>query len=165
MLNNRRRFTEMRTITRWLSLEQGIRDWKHKIRGRRNKGFRIGTSGAWIRKYQKYFNIFIVHETQKLELATMYLIDKFTPYIMIDLTQNLYDINDFNKFFQETTVDEYQEQFEALTPFMLQQNDHLNEAYFVSNFISGFKDEIKHKVKVQEPKASAEACKKKGFMN
>ncbi|KAL4309574.1 hypothetical protein GQ457_01G052960 [Hibiscus cannabinus] len=136
---------------------------------------------SWVRKCQRYFNIFAVPETQKLELATMYLTDKaeiwFDGYIMqkhklswhefvADIchrfeTKNLSDvIEDFNKLFQLTTVDAYQQQFEELTPLMLQHNSHLDEAYFVSSFISGLKEELRHKVKVHEPKTLAEAAKK-----
>ncbi|KAL4308216.1 hypothetical protein GQ457_01G023920 [Hibiscus cannabinus] len=69
-------------------------------------------------------------------------------------------IEEFNKLHQTSTVEEYQERFEALQPFILQINAQLGEAYFVSSFISGLKEEIRHKVRLHEPQCLAEACRK-----
>ncbi|XP_038998743.1 uncharacterized protein LOC120124050 [Hibiscus syriacus] len=55
------------------------------------------------------------------------------------------------------SVEEYQEKFEELRPYLLQQHMHLGEDYFVSSFISGLKEELKHKVKVLEPRNLSEA--------
>ncbi|KAL4351612.1 hypothetical protein GQ457_06G014560 [Hibiscus cannabinus] len=57
----------------------------------------------------------------------------------------------------KTSVDEYQEIFEELTPYMLLQNSYLEEDYFISNFVSGLKDELKHRVKVHKLKSLAVA--------
>ncbi|KAL4291109.1 hypothetical protein GQ457_14G019780 [Hibiscus cannabinus] len=43
---------------------------------------------------------------------------------------------------------------------MLQNTAQLGEDYFISSFISGLKEELKHKVKVHEPKTLADACRK-----
>ncbi|KAL4339801.1 hypothetical protein GQ457_08G022490 [Hibiscus cannabinus] len=69
-------------------------------------------------------------------------------------------IEEFNKIHQTSTMEEYQERFEALQPFMLQLNSHLGESYFISSFISGLKYIIRHKVRVHEPQTSADACRK-----
>ncbi|KAL4369229.1 hypothetical protein GQ457_05G012890 [Hibiscus cannabinus] len=69
-------------------------------------------------------------------------------------------IEEFNKLCQSSTVEEYQEKFEELKPLMLQQNSHLPETYFVSSFISGLKEEIRHKVKIHEPTTLADAYRK-----
>ncbi|KAL4289482.1 hypothetical protein GQ457_14G000540 [Hibiscus cannabinus] len=69
-------------------------------------------------------------------------------------------IEEFNKLFQHSSVDEYQTRFEGLQPFMLHHNSQLGEAYFVSNFISGLKEEIKHKVKVHAPTSLIDAYRK-----
>ncbi|KAL4303944.1 hypothetical protein GQ457_10G001980 [Hibiscus cannabinus] len=66
-------------------------------------------------------------------------------------------IEEFNKLIQKSSVEEYQERFEELKPFMLQQNPHLDESYFISSFISGLKEEIKHKVRAHEPCSLAAA--------
>ncbi|GMI79894.1 hypothetical protein HRI_001658700 [Hibiscus trionum] len=42
---------------------------------------------------------------------------------------------------------------------MVQQNPQASESYFVSSFISGLKDELKHKVKVLQPRTVFEACR------
>ncbi|KAL4332246.1 hypothetical protein GQ457_07G001740 [Hibiscus cannabinus] len=69
-------------------------------------------------------------------------------------------IEEFNKLSQLNTVEEYQEKFEELKPLMLQQNCHLPESYFISSFISGLREEIKHKVKVHEPTTLVDAYRK-----
>ncbi|KAL4326420.1 hypothetical protein GQ457_11G000050 [Hibiscus cannabinus] len=69
-------------------------------------------------------------------------------------------VEEFNKLLQRTTVKEYQERFEELKPYMLLHNSHLDEHYFLSNFISGLKDDIKHRVRAYEPTTLAEAYKK-----
>ncbi|KAL4348724.1 hypothetical protein GQ457_17G014770 [Hibiscus cannabinus] len=135
---------------------------------------------SWIRKCQKYFSIFEVPENQKLEMATMYLVGKaetwFDGYVMqknrltwhefiSDLCHRFDDRNygdvveEFNKLLQKGSVDDYQEKFEELKPYMLQHNPHLDEDYFVSSFVSGLKEEIKHRVRVHEPKSLKEASR------
>ncbi|KAL4281431.1 hypothetical protein GQ457_03G011630 [Hibiscus cannabinus] len=136
---------------------------------------------SWVRKCDKYFSIFNIPEYQKVEMASMYLTGKaetwYDAYIMqkhrvswhafvADLCHRFCDknhsdiIEDFNKLFQTTTVLDYQEKFEELLPFMLQHNCHLQEPYFISSFISGLKEELKHKVKIHEPMSLADAFRK-----
>ncbi|KAL4284548.1 hypothetical protein GQ457_16G010190 [Hibiscus cannabinus] len=136
---------------------------------------------SWIRKCQKYFSIFQIPESQKLKLASMYLTGKaevwFDGYIMqknrttwhefvSDLCHRFSDmmftdiVEEFNKLSQVTTVEAYQSRFEELKPFMLQHNAYLTDDYFVSSFISGLKEELKHKVKVLEPNTLAAAYRK-----
>ncbi|KAL4348459.1 hypothetical protein GQ457_17G002920 [Hibiscus cannabinus] len=133
---------------------------------------------GWIRKCQKYFAIFEVPEMQKVELASMYLEGRvetwFDGYIMqkhrvtwheftADLCHRFCDktcediIEEFNKLVQKTSVENYQEKFEELKPYMLLQNASLDEGYFVSSFVSGLKEELKHKVKVHRPGTLSEA--------
>ncbi|KAL4290985.1 hypothetical protein GQ457_14G012040 [Hibiscus cannabinus] len=69
-------------------------------------------------------------------------------------------IEEFNKLFQTSVVDDYQEKFEELKPFMLQHNAKLGEDYFVLSFISGLKEELRHMVKMHEPKHSHDAYRK-----
>ena len=92
------------------------------------------------KKCQKYFAIFAIADHQKLELATMYLVGKaevwFDGYLMqkplvtwqdftVDLCQRFCDrtyadvIEEFNKLGQKSTVEEYQERFEELRPYVL----------------------------------------------
>ncbi|KAL4346959.1 hypothetical protein GQ457_17G027670 [Hibiscus cannabinus] len=60
-------------------------------------------------------------------------------------------IEEFNKLVQRTTVDEYQERFEELKPYIIQQNPYQEETYFVSSFLSGLKEELRYKVKINQP--------------
>ncbi|KAE8661535.1 hypothetical protein F3Y22_tig00113725pilonHSYRG00880 [Hibiscus syriacus] len=132
---------------------------------------------GWVRKCQKYFNLLGVPEEQKLDVAAMYLMGKaetwFDGYIIqkhrvtwhefeADLCHRFCDrnysdiIEEFNKLMQKGSVEEYQEKFE-LRPYLLQHHMYLGEDYFVSSFISGLKEELKHKVKVLEPRNLSEA--------
>ncbi|XP_039044642.1 uncharacterized protein LOC120184185 [Hibiscus syriacus] len=136
---------------------------------------------SWIRKCEKYFSIFVVPELQKLEIAAMYFTGKaevwFDGYIMkksrvtwhefvSDMCHRFADkgyidvIDEFNKLTQLSSVEEYEAQFEELQPYLLQINPELGDEYFVSSFLSGLKEELKHKVKVLEPKTVAEAARK-----
>ncbi|XP_039066152.1 uncharacterized protein LOC120211739 [Hibiscus syriacus] len=136
---------------------------------------------SWIRKCEKYFSIFDVPELQKLEIAAMYFTSKaevwFDGYIMkksrvtwhefvSDMCHRFTDkgyidvIDEFNKLTQLSSAEEYEAQFEELQPYLLQINPELGEEYFVSSFLSGLKEELKHKVKVLEPKTVAEAARK-----
>ncbi|KAL4342588.1 hypothetical protein GQ457_08G027580 [Hibiscus cannabinus] len=123
---------------------------------------------GWVKKCEKYFNIFAIPKGQKLEIASMYLIGRaetwFNGYIMqkhratwheftANICQRFCDktysdiVEEFNKLVQKGSVKEYQEKFEELRPFMLQYNCYLDEGYFISSFISGLKEDLKHKKK------------------
>ncbi|KAL4278717.1 hypothetical protein GQ457_03G025020 [Hibiscus cannabinus] len=136
---------------------------------------------SWVRKCDKFFAIFSIPAASKVEIASMYLVGRaetwFDGYIMqknhltwqefvSDICHRFTDklhadvIEEFNKLHQTSSVEDYQERFEALQPFMLQLNAQLGEAYFVSSFISGLKDDIRHKVRVHAPQTLADACRK-----
>ena len=66
-------------------------------------------------------------------------------------------VEDFNKLRQSGKVKEYQERFEELKTHMMIRNQHLDEEYFVSSFISGLKDEIKTMIKMVKPATLSEA--------
>ncbi|XP_039003082.1 uncharacterized protein LOC120129711 [Hibiscus syriacus] len=68
-------------------------------------------------------------------------------------------VEEFTKLTQKGYVEEYQEKFEELQPHMLLQNPTLTEEFFVSLFISGLREDIKHKVKALDPKNLSEASK------
>ncbi|KAL4348329.1 hypothetical protein GQ457_17G014550 [Hibiscus cannabinus] len=133
---------------------------------------------GWVRKCQKYFALFEIPEEHKLEIASMYLEGRaeiwFDGYIMqkhratwheftADLCHRFSDkncsdiIEEFNKLIQKGSVEDYQGKFEERKPYMLLYNVSLEEGYFVSSFVSGLKEELKHRVKVHEPKSLAEA--------
>ena len=64
---------------------------------------------------------------------------------------------EFNKLQQRGTVEEYEEKFEELKTLMLTRNPKFDKSYFVSNFISGLKDEIKPMVKMFKPQTLLKA--------
>ncbi|KAE8654131.1 Thioredoxin superfamily protein [Hibiscus syriacus] len=68
-------------------------------------------------------------------------------------------VEEFTKLTQKGSVEDYQEKFEELQPYMLLQNPTLTEEFFVSLFISGLRDDIKHRVKALDPKNLSEAFK------
>ncbi|XP_039040644.1 uncharacterized protein LOC120178969 [Hibiscus syriacus] len=134
---------------------------------------------GWVQKCLKYFSICGVPVEKRLELATMYLTDKakvwFDGYIMqkhrvtwhefeANLCHRFSDrtfsdiVEEFTKLTQKGSVEDYQEKFEELQPHML-QNHTLTEEFFVSLFISGLRDDIKHRVKALDPKNLSEASK------
>lgn len=57
-------------------------------------------------------------------------------------------IGDFYKLTQEGTLSDYQEQFEELRLMMLKINLMLDEAYFISSFISGLNEELRPIIKL-----------------
>ena len=98
------------------------------------------------KKCQKYFTIFSIADHQKLKVAAMYLSGKaevwFNGYLMqkprvgwvkfaVDLCQRFCDrtysdiVKEFNKLTQRRSLEEYQEKFEELKPYMLQFNHNL----------------------------------------
>ncbi|XP_039011243.1 uncharacterized protein LOC120140328 [Hibiscus syriacus] len=121
-----------------------------------------------------------IADEQKVEVATMYLTGKaeiwFDGYIMqkhhvtwhefeADLCHRFCDkafvdiVEEFTKLVQKGSVEEYQDRFEELQPHMLLQNPTLGEEFFVSLFISGLRDDIKHRVKALDPKTLSEASR------
>ncbi|XP_039039589.1 uncharacterized protein LOC120177547 [Hibiscus syriacus] len=135
---------------------------------------------GWLQKCLKYFSLCNVPNEQRIEVATMYLTGKaevwFDGYNMqkhhvtwhefdTDLCHRFCDryfadiVEELSKLVQKGSVEEYQDRFEELQPHMLLQNPTLGEEFFVSLFISGLREDIKHRVKVLEPKTLSEACR------
>ncbi|KAL4319829.1 hypothetical protein GQ457_18G007350 [Hibiscus cannabinus] len=133
---------------------------------------------GWIKRCQKYFTLFDIPEEHKMDLASMHLEGKaetwFDGYVMqkhrlswheftTDLCHRFSDrtdidvIEEFNKLIQKGSVEEYQEKFEELKPYIIQQNPYQGEPYFVSSFLSGLKEELRHRVKVHSPTSLVEA--------
>ena len=69
-------------------------------------------------------------------------------------------IAEFHKLKQVGSVREYQDRFEELRSLMLILQPTLTERYFVSNFISGLKDELRLMVKMMMPATVKEAAEK-----
>ncbi|OIT37800.1 putative mitochondrial protein [Nicotiana attenuata] len=121
---------------------------------------------AWIRRCDRYFEIYKVPEPQKMTYIAMHLKDKvdnwFDAYIIdrggivdwplfcMDICRRfghirpLDIIDEFSKLGQEGSIEAYQEKFEELRIHMMMINPHLNELHFVASFVSGLRPEIKH---------------------
>ncbi|XP_071937632.1 uncharacterized protein [Coffea arabica] len=65
-------------------------------------------------------------------------------------------IEEFNKLQQTGKLEEFQKKFEELKTLMMIKNPYLDEEYFVSNFISGLKDEIKTMIRMLKPATLSE---------
>ncbi|KAE8656433.1 hypothetical protein F3Y22_tig00117000pilonHSYRG00047 [Hibiscus syriacus] len=101
---------------------------------------------GWIHKCLKYFSLCNIAEEQRVQVATMFCDKAFANIV-----------EEFTKLVQKGSVEEYQDRFEELQPHMLLQNLTLGEEFFVSLFISGLRDDIKHRVKALDPKKLSEA--------
>lgn len=123
----------------------------------------------WIRKCSKYFNLNPMDDKQKLDMVIIHLEGKadtwFYDYqesnlsfswdhFVLEVCSHFLEvgheniIGEFNKLNQIGTVEEYQEQFEELKPFMITKFRTLDEEYFTMSFISGLKEEITKMVKM-----------------
>jgi len=71
--------------------------------------------------------------------------DRFGEKNMIDVFE------EFNKLKQEGSMIEDHIQFKELRSLMLNSQPTLTENYFISNFISGLKDEFRPTVKMMQP--------------
>ncbi|KAL4281132.1 hypothetical protein GQ457_03G012130 [Hibiscus cannabinus] len=97
---------------------------------------------GWIRKCEKYFSIFSVPDSQRLEVAAMYLQGRaetwFDGYVMKKnrVTWHEFVADITHRFYDKGYID------------------------VIDEFNNGLKDEIKHKVKVLEPKTVVEAGQK-----
>ncbi|KAE8727404.1 hypothetical protein F3Y22_tig00005459pilonHSYRG00018 [Hibiscus syriacus] len=93
-------------------------------------------------------------EVDKREGGSSYNVpDRFCDKAFVDI------VEEFTKLVQKGSVEEYQDRFEELQPHMLLQNPTLGEEFFVSLFISGLRDDIKHRVKALDPKTLSEASR------
>lgn len=132
----------------------------------------------WIRKCQKYFMIYQISEPQKMPLIEMYLEGRAEIWyqglktakgrlswdeFVVEVTRRFNEmgfrdeVEEFNKLHQEGSVKEYQEKFEELKSLMLLKNPLLQEAYFISSFVSGAKEEIKPMLRLLKPNSLVEA--------
>ncbi len=112
----------------------------------------------WVRRCERYFDIYGIKEQQKLEIIALHLEAKadtwFQGYIAEresvnwrDFTEEACkrfdnkDLNDvveeFNKLTQHGSAEEYQEQFEDLRARLLTTKSHFTQEYFLSSFLSG----------------------------
>nr|CAD1831413.1 unnamed protein product [Ananas comosus var. bracteatus] len=132
----------------------------------------------WVRRCEKYFEIYGIKEQQKLELVTMHLEGRADTWFQGYMAEKgvinwalfseevcqRFDgmgmsdvVEEFNKLAQQGTVEEYEEQFEELRARLLTTKSHFTPEFFLSSFLSGLKDEIKSAVKMLQTKTLAQA--------
>ncbi|KAH0705262.1 hypothetical protein KY290_012090 [Solanum tuberosum] len=127
---------------------------------------------VWLRKCERYFNLYRTQEHQKVEAAALYLnglaetwyqslvlsrglvnwvdfkdelISRFEDELLDDIVEQ------FNRFVQTGSVDEFLGKFENLKAQMLVRNPHLNDAHFLYSFMGALKEEIRFAVKMFKP--------------
>ncbi len=114
----------------------------------------------WVRRCERYFDIYGIKEQQKLEIVALHLEAKadtwFQGYMAeresvswSEFTEEackrfdnkgLNDVvEEFNKLTQHGSVEEYQEQFEDLWARLLTTKSNFTQDYFLSSFLSGLK--------------------------
>ncbi|XP_026399605.1 uncharacterized protein LOC113295486 [Papaver somniferum] len=124
---------------------------------------------SWIRKYNKFFQLYLMDEDQKVMVAYIDLEGKedvwYQDYqvgreviLREDLCSNInfrfqelgHDdvVGEFNKLCQEGTILEYQELFEEIKALMIAKNRYPNEAYFTSSFVTGLKKQIRMEIQM-----------------
>nr|CAD1820206.1 unnamed protein product [Ananas comosus var. bracteatus] len=132
----------------------------------------------WVRRCEKYFEIFGIKEQQKLEVAVMHMGPKADTWFHGYVTERevmsweifaqdvckrfdsdgLRDVvEEFNKLTQQGTVEDYQEQFEYLRSRLLQTASQFAPEYFLSSFLSGLKEELRSAVKMMYPRSLTQA--------
>ncbi|KAL5713693.1 hypothetical protein ACHQM5_015746 [Ranunculus cassubicifolius] len=127
---------------------------------------------AWVHTANRYYQFHPIEENQKVLFASLHLHGRaenwyqscmevlevmswnsFTEAVRILFSEEAKEnvVGEFKKLVQTASVEDYQIQFEALQPLVLQKNKGLSEAYFVECFVSGLKDEIKNNVQMFNP--------------
>uniref|UniRef100_A0A803L3P0 Ty3 transposon capsid-like protein domain-containing protein n=1 Tax=Chenopodium quinoa TaxID=63459 RepID=A0A803L3P0_CHEQI len=132
----------------------------------------------WIKKCNKYFKLCKICDEQKVDLASLNMVDKAEVWVasylagkinvdwtefVVDLTARFKDsksdnaVENFNKLQQLGSIESYVDNFEELKSLMLQQNHGLPDSYFLASFIGGLKPAVKPFVKAFKPQTLAEA--------
>lgn len=133
---------------------------------------------VWIKKCNRYFELCKISNDQKVDLASLYMIDKaeiwVTSYLavrkfvewddfIIDLVARFRDygsskiVEQFNRLQQFGQLEDYVDEFESARSLMLQHNHMLPDAYILDSFIGGLKATVKPFVKAFKPTTIAEA--------
>ncbi|XP_019251395.1 PREDICTED: uncharacterized protein LOC109230342 [Nicotiana attenuata] len=127
---------------------------------------------GWIRKCERYFNLYRTPDNLKVEAPALYLNGladiwynslilskgevswaEFKEELLIRFGEELMGdiVKEFNKLNQTGTVDEFLGKFEDLKAQMLIRNPNLDESHFISSFIGALKEEIRFGVKLFKP--------------
>jgi hypothetical protein len=133
----------------------------------------------WIRQCEKCFQMSATPEEFKLSLAQLYIVGKADVWLrrskilknpptwpkFCELiiqrfsTHSSYQlVESFNSLKQNnSTVNEYAEQFEELMATVTEENPDLSEGWFVRCFVNGLRDGIKYQLRPLRPASLTEA--------
>lgn len=138
---------------------------------------------TWMKKCSRYFELCKIPAEQKVDLATLYMVDKVESWVgsylsgkrnvdwddlIVDLTARFRDdttvniVEHFNKLYQEDNLESYIDKFEHLRSIMKQHNHVLPDGYVFDSFVSGLKPAVKPFVKAFKPTTMAKAMGNKG---
>ncbi|CAO2840780.1 unnamed protein product [Amaranthus hypochondriacus] len=132
----------------------------------------------WIRKASKYFELCKIGEEQKVDLASLYMIDKAAVWVASFLAmkpmigwmkfclgvrsrfldeplQNV--VENFNKLTQRDSLEEYFDAFECNRSFLEMHDYDLSDKFLLDSFISGLNDTLKPFVKAFKPDSITKA--------
>ena len=133
---------------------------------------------TWIKKCNKFFQLYQVSEAFKVDIVEMYLEGRVDVWYQSFKLVNgrvswddLYDSllkrfgknggldvqEEFNKLVQTRPLMEYLDKFKELKSMILYKNQNLGEGYFVSSFISGLRNELKPMVRLMKPSTLMDA--------
>ncbi|XP_017227846.1 uncharacterized protein LOC108203433 [Daucus carota subsp. sativus] len=132
----------------------------------------------WVKKCVKYFLLCKIPEEQKVDLASLHMLEKaevwvsnylsikknvdWTEFVM-DLSARFKDdsslnvVEHFNKFQQTGSIEDYIDEFDNSRSLMEQNHHVLPDLYLLESFIGGLKPAVKPFVKAFKPISVTEA--------
>lgn len=126
----------------------------------------------WIKKCSKYFHLCKIADDQKVDFASLFMIDKaekwVTSYLsvrknvdwaefVVDLSARFKDdttfnvVEQFNKLHQIDSLETYIDEFEDLSSVILQHHHSIPDEYILESFVGGLKPGVKPFVKALKP--------------
>uniref|UniRef100_A0A803MRK9 Retrotransposon gag domain-containing protein n=1 Tax=Chenopodium quinoa TaxID=63459 RepID=A0A803MRK9_CHEQI len=132
----------------------------------------------WIKKCCKYFSLCKIPDDQKVDLASLYMLDKAENWVssylatrsnvdwhdfVIDLAARFRDdkginvVEEFNKLQQHDSIENYVDDFENLRSIMVQVGYMLPDKYLLESFIGGLKSSLRPFVKAFKPQTISAA--------
>ncbi|XP_021765492.1 uncharacterized protein LOC110730018 [Chenopodium quinoa] len=132
----------------------------------------------WIKKCSRYFSLCKIANEVRVDLASLYMIDKAESWVssylsvrknvdwddfIIDVTPRFKDgkginvVEQFNKLQQDDNLEDYIDKFEDLRSVLLQNGHCLSEEYILECFVGGLKFAIKPFVRAFNPSSITEA--------
>lgn len=119
---------------------------------------------VWIKKCCKYFSMYKIPEEQKVDLASLNMVDKAEVWVssylsvrkhaewsdfVIDLTARFRDefggnvVEQFTKLQQNDPLENYIDEFENVRAILMQNNAMLPDSYILDSFVAGLKPAVK----------------------